>query len=140
VTNEPTYSSPEAKRFFTWFDGVCERAEKSPVGKMLRPNGWQIAHTGGGCLAWQFDRADEKFYVWITYGGDGLGERVRKPDNSARFAVGLYGADGGWINPPEIVGLSKAMAWCDVALADPARCMAEAIAKDWPREPFAEAE
>ena len=119
-----TYSSPEAKRFFTWFDTVTDKASRSAVGKILTAQGWAVQHTGGGCLAW--DKTNGKYFVWITSDGTDLGERVRKPEKAV-WCLGLYSMrDNAWLNPPSVTGLAAAIKWCDEALANQNATLAEA--------------
>lgn len=126
------YSSPQAKKFFSWFDRVCDAAHQSAVGKVLEPAGWSVYHTGGGCLAWSKDNADNTFEVLITYGADGLGEEITEADlPNETFGVGLYGHDSGWVNPPDDMKLVDAMAWAEEALSDPKAMFIKAEKLGW---------
>lgn len=132
-------------RFFVWLDNVTAEAKASPVGKILTAKGWEVAHTGGGCLAWEKHSADTDYYAWITAGDNDLGHDIVDPEKGS-FTLGLYGCvgqhagggygfEGGWVNPPENVeGLTAALAWCDKALAEPRGCFAEAKEKGWSME------
>lgn len=124
-----TYSSNEARRFFTAFDSAVQKGLRSPVGKILFPNGWSVSHTGGGCLAWEKSSDNGKFSALITFNGVELGERIRKPEK-ASFDVGLYPDEGGFVNH-SVIGVKAAMAWCDAALSNPKATFANAEANGW---------
>jgi hypothetical protein len=112
------YSSPEAKRWFDWFDTICAKAKASPVGKILTARGFAISHTGGGCLAWEKSTATH--YAWIT-GEDGVSLEDDATDPSTiEFIVGLYDQDGEIDegDNPTIIGAVAAADWCDRALTE----------------------
>jgi hypothetical protein len=112
------YSSPEAKRWFTWFDSVCDQAKASPVGKILTAHGFTIQHTGGGCLAWE--KCTDTHYAWIT-GEDGASLEDDAADPATvTFLCGLYDEDGECDEEmqPTVVGAEAAADWCDRALTE----------------------
>ena len=118
-----TYSSEHAKRFFTWLDNISAKGKASKAGAILTVQGWDVAHTGGGCLAWEKVRDDQRWYVWITNDEQDLGEDCVDLE-AKRWTCGLYGAqedNDSWLNPNPAMSLADAIAWCEAALADPAQ-------------------
>jgi hypothetical protein len=126
-----SYSSPEAERWFKWFDSACAEAKKSPVGKFLTRRHWEVTHTGGGCMAWEQVAPDGEFYVWITDDDAGLGED--RKDLKASWCVGLYHRESGWVCH-EVKGINKAVRWCEEALADPRAMFERARSNGWAME------
>ncbi len=62
--------------FLTWFDATCDKAKASPVGKILTARGFDIAHTGGRCLAWE--KRTPSHYCRITAHGADLGDEAAR--------------------------------------------------------------
>jgi hypothetical protein len=105
--------------FWGWFDKVTEAAKASPVGKILTAQGWDVAHTGGGCLAWE--KNTDKAYVYITFGNEELGEHVADPETET-WAVGVYSVDinqNRFSMAQDIVGVTAALAKAEAMLANP---------------------
>jgi hypothetical protein len=106
-----------ARRFWQWFDKMQEAGKTSPAGAILVPAGFSIAHTGGGCLAWE--RTAGAAYVWITHGNDTLGDEVDDPE-AETWAVGVYSLDGNRFSmAQDVTGLSAAVELAARMLQDP---------------------
>ena len=84
----------EAKRFFEAFDRRVA-AQPADVRSAMEGAGFEVAHTGGGCLA--YERAFGDGYVWIT-AEDGVSLPQALDEASL---VGAYGADGEYLNVDE---------------------------------------
>ncbi len=94
--------------FFRWFDDVQDRAYQSTVGKIMAEAGYEIAHTGGGCLCWEKVLKGER-YLWICDEGNGLGDKVDEV-----YLVGLYNLDGDILDQGEVLDLREAITWCAI--------------------------
>lgn len=101
--------------FLTWFDATCDKAKASPVGKILTARGFDIAHTGGRCLAWE--KRTPSHYCRITAHGADLGDEAADPA-AVLFEVGLYAVNGTWLTENDLIvrGAEAAADWCDKAL------------------------
>jgi len=107
-----------ARQFWKWWDRVQEAGKASPAGHVLSGMGFTIAHTGGGCLAWE--RTAGTNYVWITHEADTLGEDVEDVE-AAIWDVGVYSADGDRFSMARpVTGLRAAIALAEKMLLDPA--------------------
>jgi hypothetical protein len=116
------------RRFWKWWDKMQEAGRTSPAGKVLVAAGFTIAHTGGGCLAWE--RTAATAYVWICHGNETLGDEVENPEAEI-WAVGVYSADGDRFSmAQDVSGLSTA-----IALAERMLCYPDAYYWEPPPEP-----
>lgn len=125
-----------ASKFWDWFDGVKAKAAASPIGKLALADRWSVAHTGGGCLAWEkvtgpdpdgYPQAlitvdeDAPFELFEglpdTTFTDVLGVGL-KDLHTAPFVVGIYSAEGQWLSR-DIAGIIPAMAFATAALVHP---------------------
>jgi hypothetical protein len=105
-----TYSSPDAKRFFEAFDRHVE-AQPKDVRSFMEQAGFEVAHTGGGCLAYEKEFGDH--HVLIT-ADDG----VTLPQSlDAAAGVGAYGPDGEWLNADESLSAPELVAVCGTLMA-----------------------
>jgi hypothetical protein len=106
-----------ARRFWKWFDRMQEAGKTSPAGRLLVRAGFSIAHTGGGCLAWE--RTAAAAYVWIVHGNETLGDEIDDPE-ATEWAVGVYSMDGNRFSMArDVTGLSAAIALAARMLQDP---------------------
>ena len=81
----------------------------------MKRAGYEVQHTGGGCLAWERLTQDGG-YIWITdLSGSGLGEW--KDRNKPEWLLGRYGRDDDWINIEDALTLSKALQISDTMRA-----------------------
>lgn len=110
--------------FWDWFDHIKWVAARSRVGLIAIQNGFDVWHTGGGCLAWGKNGPDEHYAMITTVDGTELGEHMRNPERK-NFIVGLYNKDDDFVCPEQSFGFSEAVAWCDRALADPSAMFAK---------------
>src|SRR5262245_32414203 len=92
--------------FWQWFDSVLQSAPLTEVGKLATAQGFSVAHTGGGCLAWEKVLTDEH-YLWICDLGNGLGETVTET-----YLVGYYNRDADVLDQGDVEGMPAALAWC----------------------------
>lgn len=106
--------------FWQWFGGVEKDALASPAGVFMKGHGYGIAHTGGGCLAWEKRGTD--WQVWVTDGDAGLGvEEHGAAFQTARdFGCMLTNEDGDFVNGPQGSTIEECIEWGQTALADPA--------------------
>lgn len=123
-TPRPVPQPPAQGRsaFFTWFDAVNANAAKNAAGAFMRDAGYTIAHTGGGCLAWE-KKADTAphWSVWICDEGNGLGieELGEAFQTAAGFMCQLcHDESGEFITGPQESTIGECMAWATRALAD----------------------
>jgi hypothetical protein len=91
--------------FFAWFDKVSANAATTEVGKLMLANGFEIMHTGGGCLAW--DKPVGETHLWVCDEGNGLGDKIDE-----LYLVGHYNKDGDEIAVGDEPDLNAALAWC----------------------------
>lgn len=93
----------EADRFFAWLEE--REAEVAPaVSEPLRAAGYEVYHTGGGCLAWMRTLDEEgDSYLLITSNDDIAGD-----PESPEWSVGRYDGDS-WINLEECFTLAEAI-------------------------------
>jgi hypothetical protein len=110
-------------RFWTWFDGVNANAKESPAGAFMAAQGYTIAHTGGGCLAWEKKlSADSQWSVWIVDGDAGLGieEHGDAFQTATDFGCMLtHDESGEFVNGLQETTIGACMAWAERALANP---------------------
>lgn len=92
----------DARRVFTSL-GARETAVRPAVAEPLRADGYEVYHTGGGCLAWRRDIGEDE-YVLITWYDSVDGDPEAK-----EWLVGRYHEDGGWINLDQLFTLREAM-------------------------------
>ena len=62
---------------------MSNNAETTPVGKLMTTCGFTVAHTGGGCLAWERIGDDGKTRFLICDEGQGLGTSSLSTTSSA---------------------------------------------------------
>lgn len=116
--SEPTYSSIDAKRFFEAFDKAVE-AQPKDIRALTEKHGFEVAHTGGGCLAYEYP--DPKLQIWITDTG-GL-QLPKSPDEPSLY--GLNDENNEWLTideatAAEMLSVNKTMvAFGRQAIADP---------------------
>lgn len=70
--------------------------------------GFHVAHTGGGCMAWE--RVSGERYIWITFSDAYLGEPSNSDD--PLWGVGVYGGEA---EDPNAEGIDGAF---EMTLAD----------------------
>lgn len=99
MTHEPDAA---AQRFFAALD-AREAAVRPTVAEPLRADGYEVCHTGGGCLAWRRDAGEDE-YVLITWY-----DSVDGDPEASEWLVGRYHVDGGWINLDQLFTLREAM-------------------------------
>jgi hypothetical protein len=92
--------------FWDRFDALTKTMAATAHGKAMMEAGWHIAHTGGGCMAWEKNLPDGR-YVWICDENNDLGERQDEP-----YLVGLYDANGQSETLDDCPDLGSALAWC----------------------------
>lgn len=95
-------SDAAAQRFFASLD-AREAAVRPTVAEPLRADGYEVYHTGGGCLAWRRDIGEDE-YVLITWY-----DSVDGDPEASEWLVGRYHEDGGWINLDQLFTLREAM-------------------------------
>lgn len=76
--------------FFTWFDKVRNEALATEDGKRFVEAGFDVYHTGGGCLAWHKQLPNNR-YILITDMDSGL--LVDPTIEGDCYFVGLYDED-----------------------------------------------
>lgn len=76
--------------FWEWFDATVETAKATPEGAAFAAAGFELAHTGGGCTAWQRAIAGTDWVVSIT-DSEGLGHKVDPDEN---WLVGACQTEG----------------------------------------------
>jgi hypothetical protein len=111
----------EGKRptFFEWFDGVNAATFATPAGAFMKENGFAIAHTGGGCLAWS--KAQGDWELWIVDGDAGLGaeEHGDAFQTAMDFSCQIQNKDGDFIEGLSGTTIAECIDWGNAALADP---------------------
>lgn len=92
-----------ADRFYAWLERR-ESAVSPGVAEPMRAEGYEVYHTGGGCLAWMrtLDE-DGDSYLLITSNDDIAGD-----PEAQEWGVGRYDGDS-WINLEECFTLSEAI-------------------------------
>lgn len=92
-----------AARFWAWL--ASRESEVAPaVADQLRPAGYEVYHTGGGCLAWRRPLDEEgDSYLLITAGNDIAGDPMAQ-----EWDVGRYDGDS-WINLKASFTLAEAI-------------------------------
>jgi hypothetical protein len=77
------------------------------VARHMHGLGYEVSHTGGGCMAWRKPVGNGWFWT-ICDEGNGLGDRPDEP-----YHAGLYHRDGSFIDADELLpSLDDAIAWC----------------------------
>lgn len=94
-----------ARRFFAWLDKVETNAAATDVGKLMKAAGFEIAHTGGGCLAWEKQLGTS--FLWVCDEGNGLGDVLDE-----LYLVGHYTPDAEIIADGDVPNLQAAIEWC----------------------------
>lgn len=130
ITDEALRSS--GARFRTWFASVEADAAKSPHGAFMASRGYGIAHTGGGCLAWEKTKPETDWGVWITNEDAGLGLDLGdafqiKPEFGAMLS---HAESGEFTNGPYGATIADCLAWAERALADPDAMRVETVLAD----------
>lgn len=93
--------------FFEWYDTVLKDAPQTVIGKLMTAAGFHVAHTGGGCLAWEWC-LDNGYYFWITdEGGVDLGDEATES-----WFVGVYDVEGYAKCGPTFETAQEAIDWC----------------------------
>ncbi len=92
--------------YWQWFDGVVAKAAETEIGNIMKGAGYAVAHTGGGCLAWE-KPLDNGGYLWICDEGNGLGDKIDEP-----YLVGHYDREGEIVADDSTDNLFAAIAWC----------------------------
>jgi hypothetical protein len=87
--------------FFDWLKRR-EAAVRLDVANSLRAAGYEVIHTGGGCLAWM-RRITHQEHILITSNNDISGD----PDTRS-WEIGRY-AENGWVNLEESFTLEEAI-------------------------------
>lgn len=111
-----------SETFFEWYGNVTEKAKATDIGKKMAENGFEVWHTGGGCLAWGKNLAGG-YTTMICDDGQGLlGED--SDTEKARWLGGVYDDDGEFVNVEKDT-LDEVIAWCAEAAIDPKKFMEE---------------
>jgi hypothetical protein len=92
--------------FHEWFNATRAAALATPVGVRLASLGFDLQHTGGGCLAWELPRGNDA--VWIADDGCGIESASEALEWGATLIVG-EGDD--FISGPQDVNLETAIEW-----------------------------
>jgi hypothetical protein len=102
--------------FWQWFDSRKAQALASPMGQHMAARAYDVAHTGGGCLAWE-GPSREHWQAWVTDGDAGLADDLPDWQASPTFCAMLCHDDSGdYINGPTDATLEAALAWADKAM------------------------
>lgn len=120
-------------RFWQWFEGVEANARADVNGAFMANNGYSIAHTGGGCLAWEKKASPEsQWSVWVVDDDAGLGlDLAGAFQTSKTFGAMLCHDDSGeFINGPQGATIGECMAWATRAVADPDAMRTESVLAD----------
>jgi hypothetical protein len=105
--------------FWGWFDTKVATAKASPVGKIMTAQGWEISHTGGGCLAWE--KTTDNAYVWICDQDQGLGDDASDPE-TVDWLVGVYSVNidsSRYSTGDDVRGTNAALVKAEAMLANP---------------------
>jgi len=89
-------------RFFARLDAKIA-AVRPAVSELLRAEGYEPYHTGGGCMAWQLTMNPDQ-YLWITNHDDLDGD-----PEAREWLIGRYHEDGGWVNVDACFTLREAI-------------------------------
>ncbi len=118
---EPAPAAPakRSSRFFDWFDPMTAKALTTAAGLFMAPRGFTIMHTGGGCLAWEKQKPDSKWGVWITNEDAGLGDDIPadKFETVREFSAMMQHEDGLFVNGPAEMTIAECLAWGESMLA-----------------------
>jgi hypothetical protein len=86
---------------------LSQETDRNAVFHEMRSLGFEVHHTGGGCMAWRKPVGNGWFWT-ICDEGNGLGDRPDEP-----YHAGLYHRDGAFIDADELLpSLDDAIAWC----------------------------
>lgn len=96
-------------RFWTWFDAKVNDAMQTDDGKAFANAGLEVAHTGGGNIAWEFRHGET--YVWIT---DDDGTGLYTTPETEYWTIGRYDSEG------------ESLEWLDVKTVHEAIIVAKA--------------
>jgi hypothetical protein len=106
----------ERPTFWQWFDSRKAQAMATDIGKHMAARGFDVTHTGGGCLAWEGPSRDH-WQAWITDGDSSLGDDLPDWQAAQTFCAMLCHDDSGeFINGPTDATLEAALAWADKAM------------------------
>lgn len=98
-------------KFFEFLDAATAKAAESAVGKIMIENGYSVAHTGGGCLAWEKSDAATGWVIMICDEGNGLGDTLDE-----QYLVGLHANDGDFLECEDALSLMDCLAWGAAAI------------------------
>jgi hypothetical protein len=102
--------------FWQWFDSRKAQALATDIGKFMASRGYDVTHTGGGCLAWE-GLARNHWQVWITDDDAGLGDDLPDWQASQTFCAMLCHDDSGeFITGPAEATLESCIAWGEKAM------------------------
>lgn len=95
--------------FWQWFDGIVEAAPETTIGSIMVAAGYEVTHTGGGCLAWRKE-APNGGYALICDEGNGLGDKLAET-----YLTGFYDVEGEFKDEDQgcVETLRDALIWCD---------------------------
>jgi len=100
----------DATRYYAMMDSRECKALATEDGKTFTKAGFEIAHTGGGCMAWQRD-IDSDWFVWITdSSGTELTISANEPDC---WFIGIHSQDGAFSEAQEAQTATEALAIAD---------------------------
>lgn len=103
--------------FWQWFDSRKAQALATDIGKFMASRGYDVTHTGGGCLAWEGLSRDH-WQAWITDDDAGLGDDLSDWQASQTFCAMLCHDDSGeFVEGPAEVTIEAALAWAEDAMA-----------------------
>src|SRR5262249_10295636 len=102
----------DTDKFWQWYEAVQRIAAESETGQRFAAAGFHVAHTGGGCLAWERNFDDET-YIWICDLCNGLGER-----EDECYLVGFYNKDADVLADGDVPSLTAALAWAEARIAE----------------------
>lgn len=95
-----------SERFWAWLEATKKKQDESEHGKKLIAAGFEIWHTGGGCLAWGKTLEPSGDYFMITDTEAGI-------DFEGEFFAGHYAEDKEEaVDQTETKDLDSAIAWC----------------------------
>jgi hypothetical protein len=103
--------------FWDWFNGVTATALATEEGKAFAAAGFALAHTGGGCTAWERPVGSTGWRVLIT-DSEGLGhklegESVYDPGEPDHWLVGAQNNDGDGPDCVKAATVAEALAAAD---------------------------
>lgn len=130
LDDESRAKAPAAKRepsrFFAWFDGIKDEAKTTAAGQFMTERGFTVAHTGGGCLAWEKAKPETQWGIWISNEDSGLGlDLGAEFESKPEFGVMLQNTEGDFVNGPYGVTIAECLTWAESALVDPDAMLAQ---------------